>query len=189
MKFVLHGGATSDKNLTESNRAFFLEMVKDFSSPRVLLVYFAREPQKYARALEQDKELFKQAAREIKSFSFTVASIKGFSEQAKHSDVIYVRGGDTRRLIESFKKIPNFTSTIKGKTYGGSSAGVNAIAQYYFSTNLDKVMQGLGVIPINSFPHWEESKQQKLKLLEAAGQDFPIYKLKEGEFAVLSFDI
>lgn len=188
MKFVLHGGATRDEKLTESNRAFFREMAKDYPSPRVLLVYFAREPLFYEELRKNEEDNFRQASPE-KIFTFILASVENFERQAKNADVIYIRGGDIRKLIDGIDKIPNFIACIRGRTYGGSSAGANAIAKYFYSTKLDRVMRGLGIIPINSFPHWEESKQDKLKLLESAGEGYPIYKLKEGEFAVLDFNI
>jgi peptidase E len=188
MKFILHGGATRNKELIESNRTFFFEMAKDFNEPKILLVYFAKEPETYSTLYEQDAENFKQVYPK-KIFSFTTATVENFGSQAKDSDIIYVRGGDTRRLIEKFKKINNLKEAINGKIYGGSSAGANAIVKYYFSFKLDKVEQGLGIIPIKTFPHWEESKQEKLALLQNTGGNLPVYKLKEGEFVVLNFDL
>jgi peptidase E len=186
MKYILHGGVTSDESLLADNKKFFHEMIKDFVNPKILIVYFARKKEEYPQMLKDDTEIFQQSSPG-KKIEIQIAEAETFEEQARQADIIYVRGGDTTKLIELIKTISNFVEAIKGKVYGGSSAGAYLVSKYYYSNNADEVMQGLGILPIKVFCHWQGSLEDKLKKLASTGEDMPIYKLAEGQFVILEF--
>jgi peptidase E len=179
-KFILHGGET--KVDSSDNAAFFREMGK--GGLRVLCVYFAREKEGWAERFEEDKKNFSLAWPE-KKFEFSLAEEKSFIEQAKNADVVYMRGGRTRRIFEFFKPIKNLKELFKGKTVGGSSAGACVLSRYYYSTSQDRIYEGTGVLPIKVFCHYNEGKKDKLEELKKHGEDLPVYAIEEQKMIVL----
>ncbi len=181
-KFIFHGGAT--RKPTEGNRKFFAEMAKGLSEPvRILLVYFAREEKEWAELSENDKQNFHNASPTIK-MEFSLANSDNFIDQVKNADVIYVRGGVTPRLQEVLKKFPNLLELLDEKVYGGSSAGMNVLARYFYSFNFNEIREGLGLLPIKTFPHYDDTKHGKLQQLKDYKEDLPTYTIKEGEYFI-----
>ncbi|MGC9599374.1 MAG: Type 1 glutamine amidotransferase-like domain-containing protein [Minisyncoccia bacterium] len=182
IKFVFHGGAT--RKPLEGNKRFFAEMVRGLREPiKILNVYFAREESRWNEAMEDDKQNFRNAAPNIK-MEFSLANPESFVTQVKDVGVVYVRGGSTPLLKKAFEPFSQFLTLLDGKVYGGSSAGADVLAKYYCSRESDEILEGLGLLPIKVFPHYDESEREKLEKLKAWKEDLPTYTIAEGEYFI-----
>jgi len=185
-RFIFHGGATSKP--VPSNLAFFKEMATEVGeSPKILLVYFAQSQVKWERLFNDDRKKFCQASPNL-DFQFQLADPdkKVFASQIKEANVIYVRGGSNEKLYEAFSGIKNLKELLVGKAYGGSSAGANVAAKYYYTNSKNRVARGLGLVPVKVFCHFDPEKTKELAALKNFGEKLPVYKIPESEFVVLN---
>ena len=132
-KYILHGGFTGTDN--ELNRTFYQELVKDVKDGgNVLLVYFARKDEVAPDLFKEDKErILKYTKRD--DLNLVVATQDNFTKQVKSADAIYIRGGQTEKLLSVLEKYPTFKDYIKVKTVAGSSAGAYALSTYNHSAS------------------------------------------------------
>ena len=185
-KFVLHGGATRRFEL-EGNSGCFKEILTGVPQKvRVLLIYYARPETDFFELLQDDTNNFRSTSPD-KDIELEIASEDQdtFRKQIENADVIYVRGGDTKKLLAKINQTPDFADLIKGKVYAGSSAGMYLLCKHYYSNDRKQFEQGLGILPIKGLAHWDQSKHDILDQLKNIGEDLPIYKLSEGQFIVL----
>ena len=155
--------------------------MRGFNNPKVLLVYFARDVRDWKSLFEDDKKNFGHSVR------LSMATTKDFSKEVMDSNIIYLRGGDTYKLLKELRKI-NFKKLIKGKVIGGSSAGVYVLVKYYYSNHADELRRGLGILNIKAFCHFSQDKKDKLKMLKEYKEKLKTYVLKDTEFIVLKED-
>ena len=76
-------------------------------------------------------------------------------EQLKLADVIYIRGGDTEKLLKVLRQFPRFADGLKNKVVVGSSAGAYILAECYHSATRGGVYKGLGILPIRVICHYQ----------------------------------
>lgn len=184
-KFVLHGGVHNwqDDNI----QPFFAELFQGFSGPiKLLQIYFAKPPEDWQAAFEAGNSNFVkfQFSQKIEP---SLARLETFRQQVKEANVICVWGGHTVPLVESLRSFPDLLQMLDGKVYGGSSAGINVLAKYYYSQDLDAITEGLGLLPIKTFSHYNEIKKDKLRNLEEYGSTLDTYAIPEDEFIVLKY--
>jgi len=186
-KYILHGGETSRQSL--DNKKFFSEVTSDLSDgATILCVYFAREKERWPKALEQDKQYFSSTTTtRQKVFKFVLADDKTYTlkKQVKQADVIYLRGGDTEMLKEALSKIENLSELWQGKIIAASSAGVYVLSKYYYTNSKDDIYKGLGILPIKTFCHYAEEKSDKLEKLKMYGEDLKVYAIPEEKFFII----
>ncbi|HEX3096023.1 MAG TPA: Type 1 glutamine amidotransferase-like domain-containing protein [Patescibacteria group bacterium] len=190
-KYILHGGETKVPN--EHNKEFYQSWVKDFEPdfvPTILLVYFASTEDKWAIKEQQDKERFANYT-DNRNVNFVIASTDTttFKDQIKTADVIYVRGGSSEAVIELFTLLKeDFKNLFDGKIYVGSSAGVMVISNYTCSAG-GYWKKGLGILPINTFVHWNPELQDQLDAFkkEHPDNDFEWLLIPETEFVIKSY--
>lgn len=182
-KYILHGGYTSEDN--SLNDKFFKEITRELEGEiNILLVYFASEESEYESKFRQDKEKFLTNS-ENKNLRFEIANEYDFIEQIKRSNVIYIRGGDTFKLLEILKSYPEFPGAIEGKTVTGSSAGVYVLSRIFYSRTKERIFKGLDILPIAVACHFK-GDQNVLKLLEEKAEGTKIILLDEFEHQVLT---
>lgn len=163
-KYILHGGETGIIN--KHNEAFYREWVKDFNEdkiPSILLTYFSRPKEIWNKLKKSDKERFAKYTNNRK-VNFIVASsgMEEFKKQLKEADVIYFRGGDPQKIIDTIKEIKNeLLPLLDGKVCAGSSAGVMFLSNYSSSSKDWK--KYLGLLPINSVVHYSEEMKEDLE--------------------------
>ncbi len=187
--FVLHGGFTSTKNAL--NAGFYGEFSKYVSDgANILLIYFARKDDEIPKLFEEDeRNILEQAGN--KKFEFTVASSNDFMEQLKNANVLYMRGGDTDKLLGTLKQHPEFGKIIQGKVVIGSSAGAYVLAQYYYSGSKNGVFEGLGTVPVRVTCHYEskimkrEADQKGVAALEKYPQNLELIVLRDYEWKTI----
>lgn len=182
-KYILHGGGT--KRQTEDNKKFFAEIVRDLDDgANILCAYFAvADKETWAERLDKFKMRIAEVAPQ-KVFNFILADDKTevFVGQIKKADVIYLHGGDTNLLKNKLKEVDNFAELVQGKIVVGSSAGAYVLSKYYYTNSGLEVDEGLGLLPIKTFCHYEENKVAELERLKKHGEDLEIYKIPEEKF-------
>jgi hypothetical protein len=155
-KYILHGGMAGVQ--TPDNKLYYREMLKDLRNPSVLLVYFAREPNEYEHLEERDFANFRWANpdQEIK---LTLATEQNFIEQVENSNVIYICGGVTSRLLTVVNKLKiDAAKLCENKVVSGSSAGAHLISRWYYGHKDGAVGHGLGLLPVTVFTHYRPAE-------------------------------
>lgn len=192
-KFVLSGGVITRKN---EGIDFLNEAIKGFKEPvKMLNCLFARKEKDWEKFFEEDKEFYAERIKDRK-FILELADPENFAEQVKRSDVIYLRGGDTEKLLQLLKKNLGWIKFLDGKTVAGTSAGTDAVVRFYSDLDGEGVSEGLGLLDIKTIVHWKSDYgfgkidwDKCFEELERFGEKLPTYKLGEGEFAVFEKDL
>ena len=127
---------------------------------KILLVYFAEESDRIPPKKEEDINQFNKN-RDDRVLSFQVADEDLFLEQVKQSDIIYLHGGHSDKLLKTLKGFPNLGGAFAGKIIAGDSAGANVLAAAFYSKTIG-VSEGLGLIPIKIISHYVEENKDKL---------------------------
>ena len=160
-KFILHGGYAGRSN--PSNDDFFKEILKDTpKNIKILLVYFTEDESDFSRVQEEDISQFEKN-KGAKNLTFEIASTESFSQQIAQSDIIYLHGGKTLKLLEALKKWPNFREFLNGKIVAGESAGAYALSSYFYSKTEGGLFKGLGFVPVKIICHYIGENKEKLK--------------------------
>ena len=180
-KFVLHGGFQKSKTY-EDNTAFFSEILKDAKDySRILLVPFAKNPERIAPTTLKVIEEFDKVQGK-KNLIFEIASKENFMEQVKSADIIYIQGGTSLKLMGVLESYPHLKDLLlEGKTVAGESAGANALCTVFYSPSADGIYDGLGVLPVKIIPHYIEKYRDEFKDIRP---DLESLYLREYEFTV-----
>ncbi|MDB4984693.1 MAG: hypothetical protein JWM20_872 [Patescibacteria group bacterium] len=179
-KFILHGGFTPG-NTHEDNSDFYSEILKDApENARILLVLFAKSPDRWAAGEEKLKVEFNNT-RHAGNISFEVAQEDGFMEQVRTSDVIYLSGGVSKNLLDVLEKFPSFENALAGKTVAGESGGANVLAKFFYSPSASQVFEGLGILAVKIIPHYSKEKEG---LLDNVGEGLEELFLSEYAYKV-----
>jgi len=183
-KFILHGGYTSTPN--EWNRTFYEEFGKSVSDGgNVLLIYFSRKDEEVEKLFEEDKERIIEHAKG-KRLNIILAKEEEFMSQLESSQLAYMRGGSTRKLLSTLKKFPKFSKAIEGKTIAGSSAGAYVLSTYYYSSSEKGVFKGLEILPIKIMCHYDDSlSEAKEELIKDYPDYLELVLLKDNEWRAL----
>jgi peptidase E len=190
-KLILHGGFTSTQN--ELNQSFYKEISKDVpEGGSILLIYFAREEREIPELFEQDKErILEQAGG--KKLNIILATKEDFVDKVKEADTLYMRGGDTDKLMGTLQQFPAFKSLIKGKTVAGSSAGAYVISQYSAGHSVTYIRKGLGLAPLRVVCHYQSSdlppNEKSLSTLKNTAPESELVLLKDYEWVVREVDL
>jgi len=181
-RFILHGGFNPNMEKQE-NDLFFSEMLSIAPEhSTILLVYFAKETEKWNRYKQDDVEQFERN-KDGRDLDFIVADKNIFKEQIKAADIIYFRGGKTISMLEALKEFPNLGELLRGKTVGADSAGTNALSSVFFSSSLG-IKEGMGVVPVKVICHGTEENKNKLNKVRS---DLETVFLREYQFKIFEF--
>ncbi len=191
-KYILAGGRVHVA--PDNGKAFINELIKGFSHKpvKILVCLFAVPKEQWQEKFNGDQEYF---SKFISDFELELADENIFTKQVKRSDVIFLRGGHTRPLMDLLTKNIDWLQELNGKVFAGTSAGAEAISKYYFVTKTNRNGEGLGLLPIKFIPHWKstyfDDEPQNIDW-DKLYSDFKNYKedlelivLKEGEFKVI----
>ncbi len=183
-KFILHGGFTGADN--ELNRGFYREMTKGLPDGANVLLYFARKDEEVPKLFAEDKARILEQA-ENKNFDIVRAEEGKFMGQASAAGAIYMRGGDTDKLIETLKSYPDFKNALEGKIVSGSSAGAYVLSTYYYSATKGGVHEGLGILPLRVICHYKSEilkghGEDAITLMEKYPHDLELVVLKDYEW-------
>ena len=177
-KYILHGG--NARHVNSDNDKFFAEILKDTKNKvKILLVEFAGRHEKIDLNYQIDKSQFERMMGD-KELSFEVATELDFIEQTKNSDIIYIGGGTTIRLMDKLKQYKNFGDLFSGKIVAAESAGANSLSVYCYSKSGGGVIQCLGLVPVKTIPHYTEGMETNFKDISPDVESLflPNYKFK-----------
>lgn len=183
-KYILHGGYTREPN--SDNDTFFREMTQGLTGKvSVLLNYFATvEEPRNEQYFKEEKERLLQNS-ENKDLEFEIAKVDKLKEQLEKADVMYIRGGSSKKLLEAISKTPNLEKLFEGKTIAGSSAGAYALSKYFWNNDSGKLREGLGILNIKCFCHYKTEDKEDLKKLLEYKENLPIITLPDYKWVVL----
>lgn len=158
-KYILHGGAAAVIN--EDNDKFYQEILKDApDNSKILLVYFAKELDRVPKNKAEDMDSFTRN-NDSKKLSYEVAEEEKFIDQIKNSDVVFIHGGSTVKLMGVLSMFTNLQEAFTGKIIAGESAGANALSVCCYSPSADAIVQGLGIISVKTIPHFKPGQEAK----------------------------
>lgn len=185
-KFILHGGDT--RELNSDNNSFFGEMTQGFKGKvKILLCYFSRKDDDITRCFEQDKKRFLQNSKN-KNLKFEIADQKILKEQLVRSDVFYMRGGETAKLLKKLSSTKNLIRLFDGKVVAGSSAGAYVLSKYYWNhgeSSLNEFSRGLGIIKVNTLCHYEQERSDIVSKFLKYKKDLPLLALPNYKWAII----
>ena len=185
-KFILHGGSSSKKS--EDNEKFFHEIINsvDSAEVRILCIYFARPADRWEDSFDEDQTIFRCLGTS-KELDIKMATLDRdvLIEQIKSSDVIFINGGRKGCLKEVLLDLGNFAELVQGKIVVGISAGAGILCKYYYSSVINGVREGVGILPAKVFTHWDEELTQELQDLDSYKEKLPIYKIPEENYIVV----
>lgn len=182
-KYILHGGNTGEIN--KDNNNFFKEMTSNLKGKiKILLNYFARNESEYQELAKQDKKNLLELGKN-KNLEFQIADIKNFEKQLRWMNVMYIRGGETIKLVKKLRKIKNIERFFKGKIIAGSSAGAYAFSKYYYSNDTKKLGKGLGILDIKCYCHCEAKDTEIIKKLIKYKEKLPLILLPNYKMLVI----
>ncbi|MDO8548172.1 MAG: Type 1 glutamine amidotransferase-like domain-containing protein [bacterium] len=181
-KYILHGGSSNVAN--PDTDSFFREMTQEtVGQTRVLLNYFSRPDDKIAECAEQDKKRFLEHS-ENKDLIFEIAKPESLAEQLKRADVMYMRGGTTKKLVDAMSLTPNLEALFEDKIIAGSSAGVYVLAKYYWENDTDELGEGLGIFNVKAFCHYTNENKAKVEKLLGHGENLPLLTIPDYKWLV-----
>lgn len=188
-KYILVGGYP--RKAADGGKAFAEVLVADFEEPvKILDCLFARPVKNWSKAFAEDQDFFAHHLPD-KKLEFQLADPDKFKEQVKWSHVVYIRGGETDKLISVFNRNTDWQKELDGKTLAGSSAGADAIAKYYYDLDDLELKEGMGLLPVKVLVHyrsdcnapnvnWDKAYSE----LKDYKENLPILPLAEGQFEV-----
>ena len=182
--FILHGGYTSTP--VERNKVFYQEIVKRMpDNGKILFIYFAQDESKWSELLENDRQKIENCGIERKlRLELAKPSIR-LSEQISAADCVYIRGGKDDKLRKELEKINVLEDLVRGKIVVGISAGANILSRYFYRNSTQQVEEGLRVLQIKVFCHYNPDKKDKLEELKAYEENLPVYTIPEADFIVI----
>ena len=182
-KYILHGGNTSESS--SDNDSFFREMTLGMKGEvQVLLNYFSRKEDEVQEKFEQDKRSFFTNSKN-KDLNFEIAEEKQLADQLKRADVMYMRGGNTSRLVEKMKYTKNHKKLFEGKVIAGSSAGAYALSKYYWGNDTRKIGKGLGILNIKTYCHYLPEDSLIIKMLLKHKENLPLLVLQNYKWTII----
>lgn len=182
--FILGGGGGGIGDLQDYYA--YLQFVKALSSDGKVLSIGLAQPSQDADELKiREKYLANELATILDHVNHTDRDIavlganpKTLQKQLELAAGIYVYGGDGDLLQKYF----NFEIKLRDDVVVmGHSAGTNMWSTAYYSNDNGAVMDGLGVLPINTFCHYASYKWEKLNEIRGKN-DLPIVPLFDGQY-------
>ena len=159
-KYILSGGYAGRPN--KYNDKFFLEILKTKKKKlHILLVYFAKTVDEYKGMTKEDYFQFNKNKGD-KELSFKIATEEEFFKQAKWTDIIYLHGGKTLKLLAALKKNRNLSELFNGKIIAGESAGAYVLSSCFYSKSEGGCFNGLGFVPVKTICHYIGENSEKL---------------------------
>ncbi|MEA2006758.1 MAG: hypothetical protein U9O20_01175 [Patescibacteria group bacterium] len=107
-----------------------------------------------------------------------------------------IYGGDDESLMLRLSCF-DLEQLWKDKTVATISAGIDSIAQHFWTCDWRKCMDGFGILPTKVIPHynsdyWSEDLQGPVdwqdvqeELKKYGDRSFPLHSLEEGEYIVI----
>jgi hypothetical protein len=109
------------------------------------------------------------------------ADISVFPYQVEMCDALVIRGGDTPTLIHALNSIDGWREVLDNKLIYAFSAGISALMQYSYNQDHGRIIQGLGLIPMQSIVHYTNRDFAKKMALYVSHPKIPILTIRDSE--------
>ena len=152
------------------------------ANPKLLLVVFAEKD--WDKTYEKDVKIISNYLGGT-PVQILRAKPETFEEQVKNVDIIYLRGGNTKKL-QKYLEGKKLKELFKGKVVAGSSAGTYVLSKYYYGNDTKKLEEGLGILPMKTICHYDESLKNKLTTLKNFRKKLDVYALPNYKFVVIN---
>ena len=139
--------------------------------PNILVCTFASHTN---HSMREVYESFRQG--------YKLARVERFTEQVEACDILVLCGGDSPTLINTLKGIDGWREVLHNKVIVAYSAGVSALMQYSYNLDHHRIVEGLGIIPMQSIVHWRPTLWACHQALMLAHPDIPIVTVNDGEY-------
>jgi peptidase E len=188
---LLHGGRLKIKD--KRNDDYFRTLTKGLAGGDTLLhIPFAR------RTAEEQREVFDREkililAQTNKKITVVMATKENLIDQIERSQAIHITGGESPELIRDVRRYPDFLSSLRGKTVGGSSAGACLFSECYWYGEQNKGLKGLGTLPIALFVHYGSEKfhatDEELEIFRPYTEGLELLILEEAEWVARTVEL
>lgn len=190
--YILAGGC--DRKYPDYGRRLADFVKKEVASPVVLSCCFS-QPIEQRDTKRADWDVWF-----AKYFDFARNIIRAeeeiFFEQVQQSDVIYLHGGETQRLIRALPDFEAVKRAFDKKIVIGSSAGANYLSTLSYSPSNNRIQKGSGILDLGAVVHYGISsfndKQYPMEQWRDAAKSVktslggkPLILLPEGNFTVI----
>jgi len=191
-KYVLAGG--SDRLYPDYGKRLADFVNNEVKFPRLLGCFFSQSKEERESKRADWEAWYDSYFPTAKSL--LIADEEHFLEQIAESDVVYLHGGETRRLKEALPDAKIMRKVFDGKIVVGSSAGANCLTYTSYSPSADSIQKGMGLIDIGVVVHYGASSfngkeytvdQWRRAVTGVKSQlgDRPLLLLPEGNFTVI----
>lgn len=191
--YILAGG--NDRATEGYGKRLADELTQHCSHPNILSCFFSAPEQEWPAKHAEWKKWF--ARNFTNGFSYSYAEKDTFLRQIDRADVIYLHGGNTQLLFDTFPSVEDFVRHVKGKIVVGGSAGANILSKKYWSSTRAVPCKGLGILDVNIMVHYgaahhegltrtiEDWQREEAEFRAFVG-DGEITRLPEGQFVVIN---
>jgi cyanophycinase len=167
---ALHGGGEFQRGSEIGDRR--LVVAAGGADARVIIVPTAAARERPDMAARHGVEWFKQigaqadAAMAVDQRSANDSAVVARIESAT---LIYLPGGNPVLLVETLRNSPAWHAIAKaherGVSIGGASAGAMALGMRMWNPRTGNLIDGLGLIPIVTLPHFEAGRIDRVRAL------------------------
>jgi hypothetical protein len=148
--YILAGG--NDRRYEEFGNKLSQLVGQYKDNPRVLDVYFARDPSVYETTFHNWDEWYQKFFGPNIERRFAIED--EFLLQVEWADVVFLHGGDTPLMVKALEPFSDLETAFEGKIIVGSSAGAICLSRHYYSPLRDSVMEGRGFVNVATVPHF-----------------------------------
>jgi len=194
-KYVLNSGGL--RKQPKLKQKFHQEIIKGIDgNPKFLLCNFAQGREYWEVKFPGYTDSINNDMPAGVHPTFTLAMPESFADQCLAADIIYFHGGDDY-LVQFWMKQFDLKELFKDKVIATNSATSNMLATHYWTGDWRRCDDGLGVLPIKFFAHYQSEygdddtrgpidwKKAYDELTNYGDKTLPIHALKEGEFVVI----
>jgi peptidase E len=181
IELFLHGGTSNRES--EKNKKFFTEIIDSVPKQdvKILCFYFARPFHRWEESFYEDRDIF-ESVDSRKELKIEKAKIDKFESQIESSDLIFINGGMKGCLKEELLKLGDLKVMFRDKVVVGISAGANMMSKYYYSSMAGGIREGISLLPIKLFTHYDDDNEEELIILEKYKKALKAYKIWEEEY-------
>lgn len=192
-KFILAGG--SDSQYPNYWQELDRVLASETSNKAVLSCMFSRDIEDRTEAHHRFDHLFKEHLSSVETIVH--ATEEKFYDQIDQTDIVYLHGGSTEKLLAAIPDTSKFLEAVKGKIVIGSSAGANFLSKACYSPSKQALMNGSGILPVGVVVHYgvDSFKEQSFTIQfwqavadEVRGQlsiEDILLLLHEGQFVLI----
>lgn len=115
------------------------------------------------------------------------AELHRFTEQVIANDHIVFHGGDTPTLLHYLRQDMTWMGHLEGKHLYCISAGISAMAYRSFNIDHKKIVDGLGIMPLQTIVHYTDDKKYMGDALYNTCK-LPVLPIRDADSYIVTID-